>query len=83
MAVVIDIRVASKVHEPGVGDLIVFSENEIYFICRLDSKYLLVSATRLGATTYKYDSIDELLDSIQSVIKEIIPADKIQITIID
>ena len=85
MANVVDSRIKHKSLKASVGDLIIFNNDERDFVCYLRGKYSLILALRFTATTDRYDSVDELVEKLidMNKIKEIIPADKPQITIVD
>jgi len=85
MAKVVDERTENRVFVARVGDMVVLEEdNEYRIICRCNKLYYLLSVEVFCPTTEGYDSIESLLHHVGSYyIKEIIPADKIQLTIFD
>ena len=85
MAKVVDKRTKEHVPTARVGDMVALKEDNKYrIIGRCDRLYYLFSVENFCPTTEGYDSIESLLRSAgYCYIKEIIPSDKIQLTIVD
>ena len=85
MAKVVDERTENTVFTARVGDMVVLKEdNEHRIICRCNKLYYLFSVEGFFPTTEGYNSIESLLHNVgYFYIKEIIPADKIILRIVD
>ena len=82
MAKVVDNRAVKPYREPQVGDLVVLDNGDRLFICLVNNLYCLVLAVTF-IEKYVYDSIEIMTGRLNHCIKEIIPAEKITITIND